>query len=175
MKFNIKWVLLFLLAVVILGKYTYDQLAQPFSKGEMAPDFSLTDIDGNTFRLSNLKGQPMLVHFWATWCPQCIQELPKLDDLSKKHPEIKVITVNEDEGGTDVVAQFFGNKYPSYIILLDSEGRVADRYKNYKVPETYLLDPSGRFLHRFIGVVSWNESETIEKIERLLSEPANND
>ena len=174
MKFNIKWALLFMLAVVILGKYTYDQFAQPFPTGDTAPDFSLADLDGNSVRLSDLKGQPLLVHFWATWCPQCIHELPLLDNFSRRHPEIKVIAVNEDEGDADVIAQFFGDTRPGYVVLLDPEGRVADRYKNYKVPETYLLDSNGRFLHRFIGAVSWNEPAAIEKIEQLLSKTSNN-
>ncbi len=170
---KIKWALLFLLAVVILGKYTYDQFVPPFKKGDVVPDFSLIDLEGNTVRLGDLKGQPVLVHFWATWCPQCVQELPLLEDFSKKTPDIKVLTVNEDDTG-DVVAQFFGGTRPSFVVLLDSGGRVADRYKSYKVPETFLIDQNGRFLHRFIGAVSWNDKDVNKQIERYLVGPTVN-
>lgn len=170
---KIKWALLFLLAVVILGKYTYDQFVPPFKKGDAVPDFSLIDIEGDTVRLGDLKGRPVLVHFWATWCPQCVQELPLLEDLSKKTPDIKVLTVNEDDTG-DIVAQFFGGTRPSFAVLLDPSGRVADRYKSYKVPETFLIDQNGRFLHRFIGAVSWNSEDVSQQIGRYLAEPRNN-
>jgi thiol-disulfide isomerase/thioredoxin len=165
---KIKWALLFLLAVVILGKYTYDQLVPPFKKGDVVPDFSLTDIDGNAFQLSSFKGQAVLVHFWATWCPQCVQELPLLDDFSRRAPDIKVLAVSEDEQGDDV-PHFFGGARPNFTVLLDRDGRVADRYKSYKVPETFLLDRDGRFLHRFIGAVAWNGEDIGRRIGRYLA------
>ncbi len=165
MKF--KLVLLFALALVVLAWYTYDSLKPPFKPGQAAPDFALTDLKGDTVRLSDFLGQPVLIHFWATWCGQCAAEMPSLSTLDKNYPQIKVLAVSEDEGGAQVIKAFFGNVLPPYNILLDTNGTVADLYKSYKVPESYLLNSRGEFLHRFLGAVDWNDPKIIEFVKKF--------
>ncbi|MBI2974600.1 MAG: TlpA family protein disulfide reductase, partial [Deltaproteobacteria bacterium] len=81
--------------------------------------------------------------------------------------KIKVLAVSEDEA-KEAVAEFFRGLEPSFPVLMDSEGLVADTYKSYKVPETFLLDENGKFLHRFIGAVSWDNPKVLKKVEELL-------
>ncbi|OGQ48073.1 MAG: hypothetical protein A3I09_01855 [Deltaproteobacteria bacterium RIFCSPLOWO2_02_FULL_47_10] len=166
MKF--KLASLFVLAIIVLAVFTYNQLTPPFAKGDVAPEFVLNDLNDNLIQLSSFKGSPVLVHFWATWCPQCVYEIPALDDFATKYPDIKVLTVSEDEGGQDAVSAFFRDDKPSFTILLDGDGKVADKYKNYKVPETYLLDTDGKFVYRFIGAVSWADPAIYEFIQKNL-------
>ena len=164
-----KLAFLIVLVLLIVGKFTYDQFAPPFSKGDAAPDFSLSDIGGATVRLSDLKGTPVLVHFWATWCNLCVEEMPSFNEFASNEKELKILAVSEDDGGADAVLNFFGKIKPSFTILLDPEGRVADKYKSYKVPETYLIDKDGKVLHRFIGAVSWTSPNVKKFISDLLS------
>ena len=110
MKF--KLASLFVLAIIVLAVFTYNQLTPPFAKGDVAPEFVLNDLNDNLIQLSSFKGSPVLVHFWATWCPQCVYEIPALDDFATKYPDIKVLTVSEDEGGQDAVSAFFRDEKP---------------------------------------------------------------
>ncbi|PIR17275.1 MAG: thioredoxin [Deltaproteobacteria bacterium CG11_big_fil_rev_8_21_14_0_20_49_13] len=169
---KLKLTLLFVLLAVILGKFTYDQIVPPFKKGDAAPEFSLSDLDGKTVRFSDFSGGPLLVHFWATWCNQCVEELPSLSKFSEKFPDAKVVAISEDEAGSDAVLKFFGNIKPSFLVLLDPEGHVADKYKSYKVPETYLIDKDGKILHHFIGAVSWTNPKVASFIRGSIADSA---
>lgn len=172
---KIKLALLFAVILLVLAKFTYDQFVPPFAKGEKAPEFSLSDLDGNTVRLADFNGTPVLIHFWATWCTQCVEEMSILNSFANVIQDVKILAVSEDEGGTDAVLNFLGAVKPSFTILLDSEGRVADKYKSYKIPETYLLDKEGKVLHRFVGAVSWDNPQIAQFIKKTISEnPQNN-
>lgn len=172
MKF--KLAVLIILLALLLGKLAYDQLVPPFAIGDPAPDFSLSDLDGSTVRLTDLKGTPLLVHFWATWCTQCVEEMPLLNSFAIAVKDIKVLAISEDDGGVDAVLSFFGKIKPEFTVLLDPEGRVADRYKSYKVPETYLIDKDGRIIHRFVGAVSWTSPKVIGSIRQKLGDQYQN-
>lgn len=169
-----KLTLLFALAVIVLGIYTYRQLASPFSKGELVHDFSLINLQKNTVQLNELRGQVVMVHFWATWCPKCLHEFPQLNEFAGENPEIKVLAVSEDEGGEETLLKFFAGNKPNFDVLLDPEGLVADKYESYMVPETYLISKNGKFLRKFSGPVDWNTDEVGRQIKHLLGAEANN-
>lgn len=166
MKF--KFALIFILSLVVLAWFTYQQLTPPFDEFEFTPEFSLPASGGEIVHLNDFKGMPVLVHFWATWCGSCAEEIPELNAFAVAHPEFKVLAVSEDEAGEPAVTQFFKNIKPAFIVLYDRDGRVADKFKNYKVPETYLLDQEGRFIYRFVGAVSWNKPKMIEMLQNKL-------
>lgn len=166
---KVKFTLLVIVAIAILAKFTYDQFVPPFSKGDPAPLFSLQNVSGNMVNLSDLKGRPVLVHFWATWCSQCAQEIPSLDNFAKLFPDILVLAINEDEGGIEAVSAFFAGMKPEFTILLDPDGTVADKYKSYKVPESYLIDEDGKIVDRFIGQVEWDNPKVVVLIKKMLS------
>lgn len=169
-----KLTLLFVLAVIVLGIYTYRQTVSPFKDGELVSDFSLVDLQKNTVQLSDLRGQFVMIHFWATWCPQCLHELPQLDKFAAENPEIKILAVSEDEGGEKTLLKFFAGKKPNFDILLDTEGTVADKYESYMVPETYLVGKNGEFLYKFSGPVDWDTKEAKGRMSDLLAESTNN-
>jgi len=166
---KIKWALIFLIAAAILFAYTYRQMASPFEQGEKVPEFSLMDLSGRTVRLSDAKGSPVLVHFFATWCTMCAQEFPKLEKFLSGTPQLKLIAISEDEGGSDVVLKFFGGRLPGFEVVMDEDGSVADRYKSYMVPETFLVDAQGRFLRHFRGAVDWDDGKVLSTVQAALS------
>jgi peroxiredoxin len=110
--------------------------------GEPAPDFELPALSGETIRLSQFSGQPVLLSLGATWCPDCRVEAPLLEELHKAHPELTILMVDSKEG-PDVVRQFadeFGLTHP---ILLDGNGAVSDLYQVFAIPTVLFIDADG--------------------------------
>jgi hypothetical protein len=92
-----------------------------------------------------------------------------LEGFAAAFPDISVLAVSEDEGGADSISGFFGGRLPGYSILLDSGQLVADKYKSYKIPETYIVDNNGLFVKRFQGPVSWGEQKVREYFSSLIA------
>ena len=118
------------------------------SNGRAAPDFVLRSLDGESVRLSDLQGQPVIVNFWATWCPTCKAETPDLIALYEEHRDagILVLGVNlrEADGQVQGFVEDFGVSFP---ILMDRNGQVASTWRiggpNNGVPSTYFIDSKG--------------------------------
>ncbi|MFQ5569125.1 MAG: TlpA disulfide reductase family protein [Rhodothermales bacterium] len=120
-----------------------------------AEDFVLQTLAGDSLRLSDLRGQVVLLNFWATWCGPCIEEIPELIDLHNAlNPHgFSVVGVSMDVEGAEVVKPFaerFGITYP---LPLDTEATVADSYGGvFALPTTYVIDAEGQILQRVIGL-----------------------
>ncbi len=124
----------------------------------LAPDFDLVDRAGKSWSLAKLRGQPVLVSFWATWCPPCVEEIPSLEALAKRlkgKATILAVSVDEDWAAVD---KFFPQG-TALTVLLDPEREVAARYGTSKFPETFLVDREGRVRHAFINKRDWSPSE----------------
>lgn len=110
--------------------------------GEPAPDFELTALTGGTIRLSQFRGQPILLTVSSTWCPACRAEAPVLQKLHETHPELVILMVDSKEP-PDVVQQFadeFGITHP---ILLDRDGAVMKLYQVVAIPTDLFIDAEG--------------------------------
>lgn len=114
-------------------------------QGKMAaPDFSLDDINGKTFKLSSQKGNPVVMFFGATWCPACRGELPKYKALYDKHSSsgLKFLYIDINESSRKVARFAKENSLP-FIVLLDQDGGVAHSYDIIGVPTLILVDKQG--------------------------------
>lgn len=116
-----------------------------------APDITLTAISGKTIRIANLKGQVVLLDFWASWCVPCRKSFPEVDALHRElEPKgLVVVAVNVDEQAKNAYA--FLEKYPhSMTIAFDPRGVVAEAFKLEAMPSTMIVDRSGhiRFTHQ---------------------------
>lgn len=128
--------------------------------GQSAPDFVLKDIKGKTWRLSELKGKMVFVHFWATWCPPCRGELPAVQTLSQSlPPEASQILAILNNDQAEVAEKFAGGIGFTAPILLDPENRAAKAYGTTGVPETYIVDKNGILREAIIGAMDWNSPE----------------
>ncbi|HEY8489577.1 MAG TPA: TlpA disulfide reductase family protein [Dehalococcoidia bacterium] len=120
-----------------------------------APDFQLRTLDGGTVRLSDLRGRPVVINFWATWCPPCREEMPLLVDAHQAHQDqglvILAVNVRESEGQARAFAEEFGLDFP---VAMDVRGEVADRYRTYQFPESYFIDREGVIRSKAIGGMS---------------------
>jgi peroxiredoxin len=117
---------------------------------EIAPDFGLKDIDGSTVHLSQFRGRrPVLLYFWATWCPYCIAAKPKVaklrDQISSKDLEILSINVSD----TLEKLKRYQDAHPvKYGVLYDGDGRVAKSYQVRGIPLFVLVDKDGAIVYR---------------------------
>ena len=136
-------------AVVALV-FSTGSFASNKSKGK-APDFTLKSYTGVNVKLSELRGDVILLNFWASWCGPCRQEMPLLNDLHKKYKKLgfSVVGVNVEENSRKAkqIVKDVGIKFP---ILFDTENKVSGLYDVSAMPSTVLIDRSGnmRYLHK---------------------------
>ena len=112
--------------------------------GSRAPDFILNDLDGVPLQLSDLRGGPVVLNFWATWCAPCRIEMPELQQTHLLYQEVgvTVLAVNREETAAQV-SDFFAELGLTFTTLLDSEAIVADQYQVFNMPTTYFVDGNG--------------------------------
>lgn len=159
MKLNTVKAIFFWFAVILIGAlimfqiYKRDQLVLNKIPVEpkQAPNFTLQNIS-----LEQYKGQTVLLHFWATWCQPCREEMPLLVSLSQRlKNEIVILTVAVDSSESDVKS-FFGDFKPDFPVLLDLKHEVASRYGISQFPETMLIGPDGNVQALYLGPQNWN-------------------
>jgi peroxiredoxin len=112
--------------------------------GFAAPDFTLETPDGETIHLADLRGQAVVINFWATWCPPCRAEMPAIQQVYDQYREqgLTVLAVNLQEGDSQV-AGFADENQLTFPILMDRDGSVFARYQVNAMPSTFFVDRSG--------------------------------
>ncbi len=110
--------------------------------GTLPPEFSLLLPDGRHVSVSDLKGRPVLINFWATWCPPCRAEMPELLQAARDYPDLVMLAVNVSEAPGDVskFAEQFRMDVP---VVIDPTGTISDRYNITGLPTSVFLDPDG--------------------------------
>lgn len=128
---------------------------------EAAPDFLLRDASGSQLQLYKLRGRPVILHFWATWCKPCRHELPALEALAGKLADSGIVfLLVAIDGDTEAAAvrryaQDLGVRLPIYLA---SDSTVTDRYWSWGIPVTYLIDRNGLLVGRALGPRDWDSA-----------------
>lgn len=137
-------------------------------RGSLLPDFTLSDASGRQLRLRTLKGKPLLLNLWATWCGPCVVEMPMLEKLAtERDGALRVLTVSQDMGQTDKVATFMTRHgFKRLEPWLDPENDLSFHYGTGTLPTTVYYDAQGREIWRFVGGHDWTNAETA----RMLAE-----
>lgn len=121
-------------------------------------DFTLPDLDGTMVSLRQLRGRPVLVSFFATWCPPCVEEAPSLDALARQMGEkAKVLIVSVDED-REALEKFYA-KGTAATVLRDETQKVAASFGTSKFPESFLFDAGGKLRYAFISNRDWSVPE----------------
>lgn len=145
---------------------------QDWTGAPAAPPLELRSLDGQTVALAALRGRLVVVSFWATWCPPCVEELPSLARLQKElgGAGLTVLAVNYMEGPPRIHG--FLEKHPvDLTILRDADGGVARAWKTRFFPSTYVVDPEGRIRLVARGELDWAAPVVIERLRPLLPKP----
>lgn len=150
-------------------------------EGAMAPDFLLEDLDGGELRLSDLRGRPLIINFWATWCAPCRKEMPQFVEAYDKYRDggLEIVAVNLQEGKS--IASKFADDYGmDFTVAIDRDGEVGDQYHLLGLPTTYFVGRDGIIRSVFTGPFEAEErgtsiqgaigaSELEQRIEEILA------
>lgn len=165
-------VLVALIALFIAGWFVMDRSTgnKAITSGDRAPEFRLKTLEGGSVSLADLHGKVVMVHFWATWCPPCVEEIPTLDRLyrSLMGKDFIMLAVSEDEGGAGAVASFIQQNRLNLPVLLDTGSDVARLYGTYKLPETYIVDRQGVVRYKAIGPQDWTDPSSIQVLQNII-------
>jgi thiol-disulfide isomerase/thioredoxin len=130
--------------------------------------FQLVDYDGNVMDLSQLRGKPIFINFWATWCPPCIAELPSIQKLHDRyHDEVNFVFIS-NESPEDVI-RFMDKKgysFPLYAIA----GPVPEAFETSTIPATFLISKGGRLVLYKTGAAKWDSRKMLKLMDRLIAE-----
>ena len=144
---------------------------RPLASGDPAPDFGAPVFDGDSLHLASLRGRPVLLNVWATWCPPCREEMPALQAL---HEELgprglRVVGVSVDSRGSeDTIRRFLEEGGYTFTILHDASDAVSRQFRTIGVPESFLIDGEGRVVRRWIGKFDPLAEDVVRDIEALL-------
>jgi len=129
--------------------------------GKAAPNFQLQNLDGQSISLNDLKGKPVLVNFWATWCRPCVSEMPYIQEIYEEWSGkgLMVLAINRGESSSKV-EEFLQSNNLSLPVLLDTNKAVAQRYNIRGIPTTFFIDKEGIIQEIIIG--AFPNKEAIE-------------
>jgi thiol-disulfide isomerase/thioredoxin len=141
-------------------------------RGTAMVDTPFQAPNGNTVRLSNFIGKPVLVNIWATWCAPCIIEMPMLDELAVREKDrLKVLVVSQDIQGAEKVLPFFARSdFRELEPYIDPENGLSFGFGSGLMPTTVLYDSQGKEVWRVIGAMDWDGAKAAALLEETLAE-----
>jgi cytochrome c biogenesis protein CcmG/thiol:disulfide interchange protein DsbE len=137
--------------------------------GDKAPDFELVTDSGQRVTRSNFGGRLLVLNFWATWCPPCIEELPSLNELQQRlgGQGLVVLGVSVDKDGR-AYREFLSKMQVRFLTARDPEAKISSAYGTFKFPETYVIDSRGRVVQKHIGARVWSDERILAQFRSLL-------
>jgi thiol-disulfide isomerase/thioredoxin len=135
--------------------------SRPTEEPFYAPDFTLTALDGTSYTLSELRGQWVLVSFWATWCEPCKDELPMFQQLTESHPDnVTVLAINLREE-TSLITAFVEDYGLTFPILMNPDDATVLAYQVLGLPQTLIVNPDGEVVFRRFGPITEEDLEIL--------------
>lgn len=128
------------------------------------PDFQATNLAGQPVSLRSLRGRPVLVSFFATWCPPCVEETPSIEDLARRlggKATVLVVSVDEE---LDALRKFFAKGSPT-LVVRDESRKIPGSFGTSQFPESFLLDSSGKVRYAFLNKRDWSLPEAEACVE----------
>ena len=159
----------FLFCCLLAATVLAEQTLTPIPGKVMAPDFTLQDTNGKTHRLSDYRGRPVIINFWATWCPPCREELPSMNRAWHLIKEQGIAMLGINMGEDEDTIFIFSADYPTdFPILMDQSGEVIEQWPVKGLPTTYVVAPDGSIAYRAIGSREWDAKELLDRVRALM-------
>lgn len=178
MKNIIKWIIVaaLLVGIIVGATVLYEKLSDEYSgqnvtntpekdAGEnefAAPDFEVFDENGNKVKLSDFKGKPIVLNFWATWCYYCKVEMPDFDKAFKNYPEVQFLMVNATDGDRETMEkakEYVEKEGYSFKCLYDTNLDAVSSYYITSFPSTFFIDKNGNLVTRGSGALDYKSLE----------------
>lgn len=184
MNKKMKLVIIIGLVILLFGVayFAYEQLKSQYNNesitdkniSQLAPDFTLKNLDGEEVSLSDYVGKPAVLNFWASWCPPCKEEMPNFNELSNQYGktgDVIFLMVNITDGGRETIetatAFLSDNKYDMNV-LFDTEGKASTLYNISSIPATFFIDSQGYINNSSVGSLTMNQLEMeVKKLTTL--------
>ncbi|HSB75392.1 MAG TPA: TlpA disulfide reductase family protein [Terriglobales bacterium] len=139
----------------------------PQGIGAPAPDFSLRDRQASV-SLRQFRGQVIVLNFWASWCPPCIEETPSLVRMQQRLKNRGIVVVGISSDDDEQAYQRFIHQYGiAFLTVRDPSERVQHRYGTIKIPETYIIDRNGVLRRKFVSAVDWTSPEVLSYLSSM--------
>jgi len=140
--------------------------------GETAPDFTLAGLTQGSVSLHDYPRQVVVLNFFATWCPPCVEETPGLERFAEqmRRQGVTVLGVSVDQDGA-ALENFAADQHLSFPILRDPDRSIAHGYGTFQFPETYIIDQDGRVAEKLIGPMDWQDPRIATFVRELAHSP----
>ena len=161
------------LGIVVLFALPSYRHGEASIAGQRARDFAL-ELNGKPAHLSDFRGKVVVLNFWGTWCPPCVEETPALNKLEKylalRNGAVLGVAADEDPAAYQEFLQNHGVIFDTYRDPLTKDNRspIAESYGTTMVPETYIIDRQGRIARKIIGLQEWDSPEMLAYFDKLL-------
>ena len=158
------------LMMVAFGVALYTSLHETVvNAGDKAPNFSIATDNGKTVTAREFGGKLLLLNFWATWCPPCIEEIPGLNEMSRQlGPGGLVILGVSVDKDANAYKQFLARNPLAYLTARDPDEKINLSYGTVQYPESYLIDQNGKVIEKYISSQAWASPQMIEHVKSLL-------
>ncbi len=168
--------------LLIIFAWLNQDRVRPVTAGTVAPEFEVNNLDGGLARLSDHKGEVVLVNIWATWCLPCLIEMPSMErlyqEIGEDGFEIMAVSIDAELGGFDLAGRpggdiqaFADSLGLTFPMLHDPSGGIERSYRTTGVPETFLIGRDGIIYKKVAGGTEWDAPQHKELIQRLLAAP----
>ena len=138
--------------------------------GDMAPDFKVvTDSGQNPHPIQDFGGKLLMLNFWATWCQPCVEEVPSLEVFQREYGPEGVVVLGVSVDKNEKLYHRFMDQFPvSYATSRDPSWDIAASYGTFQLPETYIIDSSGKVVQKVIAAQNWMNPEFVQSIKKML-------
>lgn len=149
---------------------SFKETLQPYPGDELAPALLLTDMADKPHDLKDYLGKVVLLNFWASWCPPCVEEVPSLGRLQKRFDPQDFVVLSVDIGEEKAEIEAFLEKIPAdYPVMLDPEGSTVESWKLRAFPTTFVLDRKGYIRLAYFGGLEWDDPQVVSLLESTFS------
>ncbi|HZT30510.1 MAG TPA: TlpA disulfide reductase family protein [Bryobacteraceae bacterium] len=158
---------------ILMGAFVYILYASMHERvigvGDTAPDFTITADNGRPISPTSFGGKLLVLNFWATWCPPCVQETPSLDQFQRSLAGSGVVvlgvSVDKDE---KAYRAFLDRNRVSFLTARDPENKINADFGTFKYPETYIINDKGKVVQKIIGPENWTDGRMLDYVKSLL-------
>jgi peroxiredoxin len=136
--------------------------------GDSAPNFKITTDQGKQISVKDFGGKVLVLNFWASWCPPCVEEIPSLNRLSQETASAGVVVLGVSIDKNPKLYEQFRNRFHlRFQTYRDPDENISASYGTYKIPESYIIDRNGRVVRKIISNYDWTDPEMIRFVTSL--------